>query len=191
MASPDLESTVSLLRRARDGDESARNTLLARYLPLLRRWAHGRLPVGLRDLSDTDDLVQATFIRVLKHLKTFEPQREGAFLAYLRQTLMNAMRNEIRRSASRGGHDAVDDQLVDGGPSPLETAVGSDTLERYERAMAGLRAEQQEAVILRIEMNFTYDQIAEATGKNSANTARMVVTRALLRLAREMDEPGA
>jgi RNA polymerase sigma-70 factor (ECF subfamily) len=54
------EPTVALIRRVRDGDSVARDTLLKRYLPALRRWAHGRLPASARDLSDTDDLVQVT-----------------------------------------------------------------------------------------------------------------------------------
>src|SRR5262245_18230895 len=187
----DLQSTAALLQRAREGDESARNALLARYLPLLRCWAHGRLPVRARDLSDTDDIVQVTLVRVLKHLGTFEPRREGAFLGYVVQTLVNALGNEIRRSARRGSHDAVDDLLVDRGASPLELAVGSNTLERYDRAMAQLGSEQQESVMLRVEMQFSYEQIAEAMGKNSANAAHMLDSAALLRLARAMDEPGA
>jgi RNA polymerase sigma-70 factor (ECF subfamily) len=60
-------------------------------------------------------------------------------------------------------------------------------MERYETALERLGQEQQEAVILRVEMGYSYDQIAEALGKNSANTARMVVTRALAHLAMAMD----
>src|SRR5947208_16437739 len=81
------ESTVTLLQRIRAGDLGAREHLLGRYLPLLRRWAHGRLPVYARALDDTDDLVQITLLRSLKHLDQFEAERSGAFLAYLRQTL--------------------------------------------------------------------------------------------------------
>ena len=58
-------------------------------------------------------------------------------------------------------------------------------------ALAQLSEEQQEAVILRIEMGFTHDQIAQALGKPSADAARMVVSRAVLRLAAAMREPDA
>lgn len=54
MPDPDhWESTLSLLERARAGDDNALNDLFARYAPPLRRWASGRLPRWARDLSDT------------------------------------------------------------------------------------------------------------------------------------------
>ncbi|HET8645779.1 MAG TPA: hypothetical protein VFO85_09840, partial [Vicinamibacteria bacterium] len=46
--------------------------MFARYLPLLNRWAAGRLPAWARDLSDTRDLVQDALVGSLKHLDSFE-----------------------------------------------------------------------------------------------------------------------
>ena len=58
----DTESSLALLERARAGDRQALETLTARYLPRLRRWASGRLPRWARDLADTEDLVQETVL---------------------------------------------------------------------------------------------------------------------------------
>ncbi len=189
MSSSSPESTAVLLQRIREGDSSARDRLLARYLPLLRRWAHGRMPATSRGVADTDELVQITLVRVLKQLERFEPRHEGAFLAYLRRILINAMRNEIARAATRGQQEEVGEGLPDPGPSPLESVLGRDMLDRYEAAFATLGEEQQEAVFMRVEMGLTYEQIAEAMDKNSANTARMICARAIARLAERMEEP--
>jgi RNA polymerase sigma-70 factor (ECF subfamily) len=186
---PAPESTAVLLERVRAGDEAARDRLLERYLPVLRRWARGRMPARARGLADTDDLVQITLLRVLKQMERFEPRHEGAFLAYLRRILINVMRDEIARAATRGRQEELGETLVDGGPSPLESAVGSDMLARYDAAFVRLGEEQQEAVFMRIEMGLNYEQIAEALGKNSANTARMTVSRAIARLAEAMEGP--
>lgn len=186
-AGESLETTAGLLQRVRDGDARARERLLARYLPSLRRWAHGRLPPGARELADTDDLVQVTLLRALDHLEGFEPRRPGAFLAWLRRILLNALRDEIRRTVRRTGREPLDEALPDPAPSVVEQAIGREGLERYEAALSGLSDEQQEAVILRIELGLTYEQVAEAMGKPSANAARMVVSRALARLAEAMD----
>lgn len=183
------ESTALLLQRIRAGDDSARDRLLERYLPILRRWAHGRMPAKSRGLADTDDLVQITLVRVLKQLERFEPRHEGAFLAYLRRILINAMRNEMARAATRGQQVEIGEGMVASGPSPLESVLGRDMLDRYEAAFALLGEEQQEAVLMRVELGLTYDEIAEAMGKNSANTARMIVARGLARLAETMEEP--
>jgi RNA polymerase sigma-70 factor, ECF subfamily len=53
---PVWESTLSLLTRVRGGDEAALNDLFARYLPLMRRWAAGRLPRWARDRFTGDTL---------------------------------------------------------------------------------------------------------------------------------------
>lgn len=188
MTEPAPDSTAALIQKVRDGDASARERLVERYWPKLKAWAHRRLPPAARSLADTDDLVQVTFLRALNHVGSFEPRHEGAFLAWLRQILMNAIRDEIRKAGRRGPHRELDEELPAAGPSPLEAALGRDAVERYDRAFARLGAEQQEAVFLRIEMGFTYEQIAEALEKNSANTARMVVSRALARLATIMEE---
>lgn len=183
-----LESTEYLLARIRQGDLAARERLLGRYLVPLQRWAHGRLPSRARDLSQTDDLVQSTLIRALDHLNGFEPRREGAFLAYLRQILLNQVRDEIRRVGRRPVREALEEDLPGRTPSPLEEAIGSQTLEAYEAAIAGLTEKQQEAVVLRIELGFSYEEVATAIGAPSWNAARMLVTRALVRLAEEMDQ---
>ncbi len=183
-----LESTVVLLDRLRAGDESAREHLLARYLPILRRWAHGRLPARARDLSDTDDLVQVTLIRALSHLDRFEVRREGAFLAYLRTVLLNALRDELRRASRSPDHGVPLESVADLLPSPVEAAVGRETLEMYEEALSKLGEDQREAVILRVEFGYTYGEIADAMGKPSTNAARMVVVRALEKVVEGMNE---
>jgi RNA polymerase sigma factor (sigma-70 family) len=182
------ESTATLLDRARSGNEEARNHLAQRYLVLLRRWAHGRLPGRARDLIDTDDLVQETLRRAFDQIASFEPKREGAFLAYLRQILANRIQDEVRRVSRRPEQGGLPDGIADAGPSPLEQAIGAESFRRYEWAMASLSTEEREAVMLRIEMGFTHRELAEALAKPTANAARMFVARALIRLARAMDE---
>ena len=92
-----LESTATLLTRVRAGDEDARERLVVRYLALMKRWAHGRVPARARRFADTDDLVQTTLLRALNAVPHFEPRREGAFLAYLRKILLNQLRTALQR----------------------------------------------------------------------------------------------
>ncbi|HEY2433387.1 MAG TPA: sigma-70 family RNA polymerase sigma factor [Vicinamibacterales bacterium] len=188
MPSRAVATTADLLQRARLGDDGARNELFARYLPSLRRWARGRLPRWTRDLRDTEDVVQETLLQTLKNLDAFEPRHEGALQAYLRQALMNRVRDEVRRVSRHGVTEEIaEDVHQDAGASPLEEAIGSEALARYEAALARLRPAEREVVIARVEMGHSYQQIAAGHGKASADAARMAVSRALLRLAEEMD----
>src|SRR5215208_3378585 len=92
-----LESTVELLARVRNGDRDALDALFSRCLPPLRRWARGRLPAAARGALDTQDLVQDTILNSLRRLDQFESRHEGALQAYLRQAVLNRIRDEARR----------------------------------------------------------------------------------------------
>ena len=186
-ASP-LETTFDLLARVRGGDARARERLLARVLPPLRAWAHQRLPRRARDLAETDDLVQVTLVRVLRHLEGFEHRGEGALLAYLRQSLLNAVRDEMRRTVRREPREELREDHRDAGPSPLEQLVGRETIERYESALRRLDAGQREAVILKVEMGYSNAELAEALGRPSADAARVFTARAIAQLAEAMRE---
>jgi len=183
---PSLESTAELLTRVRQGDALAKERLVSRFLPLFTRWAHGRLPPGARDLAETDDLVQVTLVRALDHVEGFEPRRPGAFLAYLRQILMNQVRDEIRRAASRPRREEISDEHPSAAPTPLDTILSREKLEAYEAALATLPERTREAVVLRLEFGLGYQEVAEAIESPSANAARMLIARALVHMAEAM-----
>ena len=69
-AGPVGVSSVELVVRARGGDRQALDRLFERYLPLLRRWAAGRLPRWARDLVDTDDMIQDTLMRTFRNVRS-------------------------------------------------------------------------------------------------------------------------
>lgn len=186
-SSAPMDRTAVLLDRIRAGDARAADELAARFLPPLRRWARGRLPLRARHLAETDDLVQIALVRALNRVEDFDSRREGAFLAYLRQILLNALRDEIRRADRRG--ERVDPEDAAAEPSLVEDAVGVDVLVAYETALAELSPALQEAIVLRVEFQWSYAEIAAATGSPSANATRMAITRGLVQLAEVMRDP--
>ena len=132
----DLGSTSELLERVRAGQRGADDLLVRRYLPALKRWARGKLPRPARDLVDTDDLVQVTFLRALDKVKGFELRGDGAFLAYLRRILQNLIRDHVRRTGRKPQTETLSDAITDVGFSPLEQAIGEQVLESYEKALS-------------------------------------------------------
>lgn len=162
---------------------------MARYLPALNAWARGRVPEQLRDLLDTSDLVQVTLVKALSHIEGFEPRYEGAFLFYLRRILVNCMRDEIRKRRRSPDREHLEEAIPDAGPSPLELLIGKELAEQYEAALERLTPEQAEAVLMRVEMGFTYEQIREAMGGPSPDAARMLVARGLVRLSELIHDP--
>jgi RNA polymerase sigma factor (sigma-70 family) len=185
-AAPATDTTVELLMRARQGDSDALDQLFTRQIPLLRRWASGRLPRWARDIADTPDLVQETALQTFKLLGTFEPRGAGALQAYLRQALVNRIRNELRRASSRPAPAELNSDVADEGTSPFEAALAQQTVEHYEACLARLTPEEREAIVTRVEFGLTYAEVAEVLGKSSADAARMTVVRALMKLAKGM-----
>ena len=186
--SDDGETTFRLLERARTGDREALDELFARHGPELTRFARGRLPRWARDIAETPDLVQETLLQVFKHIDAFEHRGVGALRAYMRQALMNRIRNELRRSERRPANKSLPEDARDERPSPLEEAIGRQAEERYEAALACLKSEDREIVIARVELGLSYEEIAAATGRRSTNAARMAVVRALTRLIEELGD---
>ena len=116
----------------------------------------------------------------------FEQRREGAFLAYIRQILLNQIRDEARRARRRPEHVELGGDLASGDRSLLDDLIGKENMEHYEQALARLPDRQREAVILRIEMGYRYREIAEGMELDTANAARKLVARGLVRLAEIM-----
>ena len=184
--SPSAVNSADLLQRAQAGDDTALVSLIGLYLPRLRRWAQGRLPARARDALDTEDIVQETVIAAVRNLHRVEIRGEGALQAYLRKALANRFTDLYRRQQAYPAREALDSQVAAIGPSPLEAAIGAEALERYETALESLSERDRQAVILRIEMCAGYDEIAITLKTSDAGHARVIVSRALARLAREM-----
>lgn len=181
----ELESTFDLLERARRGDNGAVDQLFARHLKPLQRWATGRLPKWARDLADTDDLVQDTLLRTFKRMEGFESRGSGSLQAYLRRAVLNRLRDELRRKQRLPEMTELDN-ANDESQSPIEQTLGREVIAEYEDALARLDPDEQEAIIGRIEMGYTYEELSRVLGKPSPDAARKAAQRALVRLAEEM-----
>lgn len=168
-------TTAWLLERIRVGDMQARSDLVERVEPLLRRFARGRLPGRLRSQEDTADLVQLTWLKVLDKLDTIEAREPGAFFAYLRAMLINAMRESLRRDARspiQQGHEY--DFAAEG--------VDMDDWLAWEQSLALLSPEHRGLVLMRFEFGMSFVEIGEEMGETS-DGVRMKLNRALARMA--------
>jgi len=182
------EPTIELIARARTGDAVATEALLQRCLPPLKRWAHGRLPSVARGSLDTDDIVQSAALHLLKRLDRFEPQHVGAMQAYLRQSVINRIRDEMRRIGRQPPPIELPEELPSDKSSPLESAIQTEAYERYLKALGKLRPRDRELVVGRIEMQWTFPEIHHRFEFSTIDAARVAVGRAIRRLATSLSE---
>lgn len=185
-APPTAETTYGLFRRARAGDERALEQLCERFLPRMRCWARGRLPRAARSLEDTDDLVQEVLLQTLHRLARFDYRKEHALQAYLHRALDNRIQNNLRHSHRRPARRELTDEVASQRASTLDELVGRETVGRYEAALSRLRPADRAAIVAKIELDCSIEELAEALGKPSPDAARKAISRAILRLAREM-----
>lgn len=183
-----MDSTLALVARAREGDRRALERIAGRYQATLIRFAHGRVPGSARGLVDTVDVVQAALMRTLARLGTIDTTVPGSLLAYLRCSVLNQIRDEVRRARRRPQATVLDHHLPALDQDPLEAVISEQDLERYELALLQLRADQQEAFLMRIEMGCSYQEIADALGRPTADAARTLVRRAIRALTEALRE---
>lgn len=182
-----LSSTQELISRSNGGDHSAREQLAARCLPVLSRWARGRLPKYGRDLSETDDLVQITLSRAFTNLKDFESRSPGAFLAYLRTVLLSCVKDEVRRTMRARRRIVLADSVRMRAAEGDDSIAELEDLEAFEAMVNQLPENKRIAVILRVELGLDFDTIAKELNCPSANAARMMVQRALADIGRQLE----
>jgi RNA polymerase sigma-70 factor (ECF subfamily) len=176
-------TSIQLLRRAQRGDLQALHDLFARLWPVLMRWARGRLPSYARGSMDTADLVQEAFANAFKRLEQVEPRRRKALQLYLQESIRNRIRDEVRRAGRRGVANELRDDLPSPARSPHDHAQHEEEFRRYRAALVTLPPDDQHLIVARLELGYSYEQAALATGRPSADSARMAVRRALLKLA--------
>ena len=180
------DPTLELVVRARGGDRLAMEALLERCMPPLKRWAHGRLPAAARGRLDTGDLVQEAALHVLGNLDTFEPRHVGAMQAYLRQSVINRIRDEVRRIGRQPPPLELPDDHPSDRTSPLEFAIKAEAYDQYRQALSRLSTKDRELVVGRIEVQWSLAEIAHRFGMRTVDAARMAVNRAIKRLTTDL-----
>jgi RNA polymerase sigma-70 factor (ECF subfamily) len=185
-ASQHTTASGELLERARAGDERALSALFRRHAGKLQRWARGRLPNWARRVNDTADLVQDALLQTFRRIDRFENRGRGALQAYLRQAVDNRIRDEMRRVARRPTADLEDEVAPDPeapDASPFDVAADSERERRYKQALSRLDEEERVLVVARLELGYTYEQLALVANRPTAEAARMAVRRAVTKLA--------
>jgi RNA polymerase sigma-70 factor, ECF subfamily len=180
------EPTIELVVRAKNGDHVAAEALLERCLPPLKRWAHGQLPAAARGSLDTNDLVQDAALNLLKRIDVFEPRHVGAMQGYLRASVINRIRDEVRKIGRHAPPVELPEDHPSDRTSPLEAAIQAEAYDRYRQALTQLSPKERELVVARVEVQWSVAEIAQRFGMRTVDAARMAVSRAVKRLTTEL-----
>lgn len=156
VAQPDADPPApALLARVAAGDRAAVKDVIERYGSLV--WSLARR----FDPADADDAVQEIFLDLWKSAARFDP----AVAAEVTFVAMIARRRLIDRRRSRSRHPAAEsvDQwpaVADGGSGPEVAAEAAQA----SRALAQLRPEQRQVLVLSTCEGLSHGEIASQTG---------------------------
>ncbi|MBY0587155.1 sigma-70 family RNA polymerase sigma factor [bacterium] len=184
---------------ARDGSFSAVGKLLDFYRGYLLTIANGELSSELAQKVAPSDLVQETCYQATRHFPQFEGKTDGELKAWLRQILLNNLRDAERRfrfadkrecareipiDANASGSGWVG-QLAASDSSPSSLVANAEIKRILALEIELLSNEQRRVIQLRSLEGLGFEEVGQAIGK-SADAARKIWARAIDELADRM-----
>ena len=162
-----------LIRRAQGGDQAAFRQLVETYAGLVERLARA----FLADRAGAEDAVQEAWLDAWRALPRFQPDRP--FRPWLLTLVANRCRMAARRLRPRQvlltGAPSSDSCTVEDSETAFLRAAGDPAL---RAALAELRPDQQQILVLRYYADLELDEIARLIGLPSG-TVKSRLHRAL------------
>jgi RNA polymerase sigma-B factor len=183
--------TLELLVRYRESDDrAARERAIEQNLPLV----HALARRFSRSAEQTDELVQAGAIGLIKAVDRFDARRGRDLGAYAVPTIVGELRRHQSRGAWRGAAGprgavltALDEETVEAPVAEAELRR-SETRVALRLAFRVLTRREREVVVLRFYRDLTQQRIAEELGLSQAQVSR-VLAEALGKLRCALVEP--
>ena len=180
---------AGLLEQARRGDGEAFSRLFAAYQGPIHRYAAHMCGRGA-----ADDVLQETFLAVLRDPMRFDPAR-GTLGAYLFGIARHHVFKRLRSERANEVADELDDVLITGAaaqPDVLDHLTRAETIAAVRDAIASLPAVYREVVVLceLQEMNYADAAAVVAcpvgTVRSRLHRAKALLTAKLVRLVRDV-----
>ena len=175
-----------LLRSFLGGDENAFEMLVRRYEAPLRRLAYG----FLRDAAFSEDVAQDAFLRAYRKASSFHfGEAGGSFKRWLYRIAVNRAQDELRRRRRRPEADLAAAPEPGTAPDGVEHAAAArERGAQVARALAEIRPEHRQALVLKDVEGMTYAEIAKLLGW-PLGTVQVRVHRARLELRDRLHMP--
>lgn len=161
-----------LVRRANDGDRRALATLCERHSPKVERLARHLLD----DPEDARDAAQEALAKLCVRLRQF--RGESQFSTWLHRLVVNTCRDVAARQRARRCEPLPEDEARpanDGDPS--RAAALAELRQELCAVLSGISTEQAKVVVLKDAFDFSFAEIASASGM-PVGTAKCYAHRA-------------
>lgn len=193
-----LAKERQLTERAVQGDSNALSELLLQHHDRLLAYVRYRIPSERRSLIGAEDVVQETYMEVFRTIDRFQPGSAEAFYRWLaaiaRQRLLDQVK-ALKRKKREG-----DRMRIKGPPpgiastvaslmqvvavdshTPSRSAARRETAKPLSVALAGLKPEYRQALVLRYHEGLPVAEVARRMDR-SDRAVHMLCYRGLARL---------
>jgi RNA polymerase sigma-70 factor (ECF subfamily) len=171
-----------LVKRARDRDARALETLCERHAPRVERLAAHLL----RDPEDARDAAQESLTKLCVRLGQF--RGDAQFATWLHRLVVNTCRDVATRR--RAWEPLDDDRRVAADADPARTAALSELRAELGEHLAALPPAQARVVVLKDAFDFSFEEISAADGM-PVGTAKCYAHRARNRLRERLGDTHA
>jgi RNA polymerase sigma-70 factor (ECF subfamily) len=151
-----MEPDHILLEKFIHGEEAAFHELVIRHQKPLYRFVYRMI----RDAEETADLCQLVFVQVFLKATQFEGRSQ--FRTWLYQIALNQSRNRLREK--RWETVDIEDVSLPTGGSVLDKILSEEEIRLLRSAISSLPEKQRVTVLLRIDQELTFEEIAEVLG---------------------------
>jgi RNA polymerase sigma-70 factor (ECF subfamily) len=179
-ATPAEPSDDALIARWKAGDERAATLIVERHAAALARFVASQ---GER--SETEDVVQDTFVRAFGSLEGF--RGESSLRTWLFTIARNLLRDRARARRGEGRAVAIEEEHAVTEHDALDRAVADETEARLIAASARLTPMQREVFALRVTEGMSYREIAAIVG-STEGAARVHYHNAMRAIKEFLDE---
>jgi RNA polymerase sigma-70 factor (ECF subfamily) len=167
--SEDRQRDLELVKRVQAGDRAAFRQLF----DLHHRRAYAVAFGVLKHRQDALDVVQESFVKVHKHIASF--QGTSSFYTWLYRIVMNLAIDQLRRRKTgksveyddavlKGGEAAVEESVLPRmlDQNPRKAVIRRELLAKMEAALAELPEYHRQVILLREVEGLSYEEMAEA-----------------------------
>jgi RNA polymerase sigma-70 factor (ECF subfamily) len=148
-----MDEDLDLIKRTGAGEREAFDELVIKY----QRPLYSLLYRMVSSREDAADLLQKTFVKAFTGLGSFE--QRSSFKTWLYQIAINLAKN-VYRDRSRAEYVPIEDVVIRRNPRTLETLIVKESRTRLRQALAGLPEKQRITLLLRIQENKKFEEIA-------------------------------
>lgn len=180
----DTLSDAILVKRAKDGDRRALETLCERHAPKVEKLARHLLG----DPEDARDAAQESLAKLCVRLRQF--RGEAQFGTWLHRLVVNTCRDAADRRRARAWEPLLDDRHVNGSSDPTRGADLADLRASLAKSLVDLPPAQAKVVVLKDALGYSFDEISAASGM-PVGTAKCYAHRGRNRLRERLGSSEA